>query len=150
MPQHLVAYNIYQLSFCGSGKQVCLTMSSGSGPHMAAVMSRLSWEGSTSPLTHVVIGRTQFLLGCWTEASVPYELWAEPPLSPCQVALSSMSHFFRVSEQLTEHQRVLARWEGTDFYNLVNYYFLIILDIQLNKHMSNILDIQLNKNGLYT
>lgn len=41
--------------------------------HKVALISRLDWEGSTSSLSHMVVGGIQFLMGCWTEALVPHK-----------------------------------------------------------------------------
>lgn len=45
--------------------------------HKVTLISKLDWGGSTSSLAHVVVGRIQVLMGCWTDASFLKSCWPE-------------------------------------------------------------------------
>lgn len=67
---------------------------------LSAVISRLNRDGPPSEFTHVVIGRNQFLPGCWTELlSSSLAVGWRLPLVSCEVDLSmeSIAHVWAAS-----------------------------------------------------
>lgn len=65
----------------------------------AAVISRLSWEGFVSKITHVAMHRIQFLMDCWMEDFGSFVVVGWKSASPpWHVALSKLP---RTTRQLT-------------------------------------------------
>lgn len=73
--------------------------------HKLIKTSRLNWR-RTGFQTHVVVGSTQFLGGCWTEGlSLPLAADWRPRLAPVQVGLHRSAHGLAVDpirEQVEE------------------------------------------------
>lgn len=83
----------------------------------AATSEGSAVEGSPSKFTHMVVGRTRFLTGCWAEGlSSSWVVGKKPPSGPCQMDLSrgQLKTWQLASLRVSEQERV-STMEATVF-----------------------------------
>lgn len=91
----------------------------------AIVTSRLTWEGSASEPTHIVVGQIPFFAGCFMEGlSSSLDTGQQPPsVFSTWASLTLAAFFFKASSQKTTRKSVCVsirqNTEVTITYNLI-------------------------------